>query len=125
MGPEPQLKEYEDFIVKWALERQKVGYPVSKEGVLDSVQKLVTDAKLETKFKNNRPGNKWFTLFLKKHKELSLQEAQNLCTPRAKVTEEDCRQWFSEMETYLKEKNCLIFFKTRLVYSIVMKQLYI
>ena len=48
MGPSPILSDYEPMLVEWVIERKKRGSSVTKNGLLDSVQKIVRNAKLKT-----------------------------------------------------------------------------
>ncbi len=57
MGPEPILKaEYEETLIGWINKMKELGFPIVKDHLLDSVERLVTLNKIETKFKKNRPG---------------------------------------------------------------------
>lgn len=70
-------------------------------------KKYVMDAGRENPFKDNRPGYKWYRLFMKRHPDLSIRSAQNLTSTRASVSETDLRQWFAKLKAYLQEKNLL------------------
>lgn len=118
MGPSPELGEYEEYIVKWALECQRKGSPVSKAGIKDSVQRIVQKSQLKTKFVDGRPGNKWLKLFLKRHPSLSLRTPQKLSKTRARITEEDCRKWFQEAGQYLEQNNLMdVFHDKRRIFN--------
>ncbi|CAG4990979.1 unnamed protein product [Parnassius apollo] len=81
--------------------------PVTKEDLMDSVQRIIIDKKQEIPFKDNRPGKKWYTSFLKRHPTIAERVAQNLCTTRDNVTQEDIEKWFSEAESDLKDRNLI------------------
>lgn len=107
-GPATILSsEEEKLLVQWILDMEKRGFPFTRDMLFDSVQMLVLKTKRENPFKNNRPGRSWFEGFMRRHKELSERTPQNLCDRRSYITEEKLRQWFSEVEAHLKEKNLL------------------
>ncbi|KAI4472143.1 homeobox-like domain superfamily [Holotrichia oblita] len=89
MGPETTLTwDEEKLLVKWLL-------------TIASLEKL----NRANKFKNNRPGNKWYKSFLKRHPELSERVTQNLTKGRSEVTEQKLRGWFDEIQQYFTSKN--------------------
>lgn len=65
---------------------------------MDTVQKIIRDGGFKNKFKDDRPGQKWFAKFLARNNEVSLKNAEKA---RAQVTEEPIRLWFREVEEYL------------------------
>lgn len=98
-------KEEEDRILKWIIERCQKGSPVNKDGLLDSVKKLLDLSGRKTFFKNNRPGRSCFKLFMKRHKDLTIRTAQNLSRTRAFVEKKDVLAWFDKVKDYLISKN--------------------
>lgn len=107
-GPSTVLSEYEEQeIVNWIIYRAERGYPITKTELLDSVQAYIIDLKKENPFKENRPGRHWYDGFKRRHPNISNRTAQHLTLVRASVTEEDLREWFCEIEKYLKSKNLL------------------
>lgn len=64
-------RDTEKTLVKWILDCAKMGFPIDKDGVLTSVQKIVGQLNIKTPFSNDRPGKKWHYAFLKRHRELS------------------------------------------------------
>lgn len=100
--PGPALGvDSEKKVVEWLLNISKCGFPVKKQELLDTVQKIIRDGELENKFKDDRPGQKWFVKFLARNKEVSLKNAEGINKGRAQVTEESIRLWFTELEEYL------------------------
>lgn len=66
MGPTTYLsKDEEDLLEQWVLMMSENPVPITKEELLDSVQKIITDKRQNTPFVDNRPGKKWYQLFLK------------------------------------------------------------
>lgn len=107
-GPPTVLsKKVEDEIVSCIIYRAERGNPITKEELLDSVQQYVKSIKLKTCFTDDRPGRHWMEGFFRRHPHLTIRMAQNLIKARADVTEEDIREWFAEVEAFLKKKNVL------------------
>ncbi|KAI4470841.1 tc5 transposase dna-binding domain [Holotrichia oblita] len=118
MGPETTLTwDEEKLLVKWLLTIASLGFPATKLQLLDSVQLLVEKLNRANKLKNNRPGNKWYKSFLKRHPELSERVTQNLTKGRSEVTEQKLRGWFDEIQQYFTSKNFDVFEDPRRVYN--------
>ncbi|XP_031783002.1 uncharacterized protein LOC116416882 [Nasonia vitripennis] len=104
-GPSTVLTAEEKAeMIKWLIYRAKTSSPALKSELFDCIQKYLQKEQKETSFKNDRPGKKWYDNFRKRHLEISLPVAQNLPLVRAIVTEEDLRQWFGEVRTFLEKK---------------------
>lgn len=107
-GPSPLLGEdVENKIKNWVLNIAKCGFPIHKEDLFDTVEKLAKDLKKKELFNNGRPGQKWYTNFMKRHPEIAVREAEGVTKGRAIVTEEYIRGWFKELDQYLVENNLL------------------
>lgn len=103
-GPEPVLGlTGEQQVVQWIIDIAKCGFPVKKNELLDTVQKIINDLGNPNPFKDNRPGQTWYMNFLKRNPEISLRSAESINKARARVTEESIRLWFRELENFLKE----------------------
>ncbi|KAJ8950062.1 hypothetical protein NQ314_008068 [Rhamnusium bicolor] len=99
MGPETTLTSIEeDLLVKWLLSIADSGFPATRVQLLDSVQIIIQKLDRPNKFKNNRPGKKWFRCFLNRHPQLSERLTQNLTKSRSEVNEEKLRKWFDEIK---------------------------
>ncbi|KAF9802935.1 hypothetical protein SFRURICE_015532 [Spodoptera frugiperda] len=109
LGPATVLShEEENILVRWVCFMAAKHFPVTKEQLLDSVQKIISEKKLDScPFTNNRPGKKWYSLFLKRHPDLSERTAQNLSKAREEVTEDDILRWFDVIKSYLENKGLL------------------
>lgn len=108
MGPSTFLTYDEEKILEhWIIDMNNKHIPVTKEELLDSVQRIITDKGRTTPFTENRPGKKWYSLFLKRHPIIAERTAQNLTTARDNVKEEDINRWFEEVEGYLQEKGLM------------------
>lgn len=108
MGPPTILtSEEEDILVRWLITLSDRHFPIDKEQLLDSVQRIIIKSNRENPFKNNRPGKKWYQSFLKRHQEIAQRTSQNLTISRDNVTEKDIKAWFDEIKKYLEEKNLM------------------
>ncbi|CAG5058953.1 unnamed protein product [Parnassius apollo] len=106
MGPPTILSMNEEAILKeWLFAMAERHCPIGKEQLLDSVQLIIKSANRKNPFTNDRPGRKWFDLFLKRHPEISERVSQNLTTSRESVKEEHIVKWFADVEKYLEENN--------------------
>lgn len=119
MGPETMLTCAEEtLLVKWLLTIADAGFPATRLQLLDSVQILMEKLNRPNKFKNNRPGKKWYQCFMKRHPELTERLTQNLTKSRSEVSEEKLRKWFDEVKQYFESKNLGNVFKDpRRVYN--------
>lgn len=107
-GAPPILtKEEESTLVKWIVCVAKVGFPISRDQLLDSVRTLLLKKKKSNPFKDNRPGRHWYEGFLRRHPEISKRMSQNLINSRAILTEAQIRNWFQEIEQYLQENDLI------------------
>ena len=69
-GPKTVLSEDEENeIEQWIVECAEKGFPVTKGKLLDCVQTHLKGK--ETPFKNNRPGQQWYSAFMRRHPNLS------------------------------------------------------
>ncbi|XP_071642849.1 uncharacterized protein [Temnothorax longispinosus] len=108
MGPKSILTEAEeDRLEKWILGKAQVGFPMHPDEVKDAVQRVIEECPRENPFKNNRPGEKWMDLFLKRHPEIRKKNTEIISKARACVTEEGLRQWFAEARAFLEENDVL------------------
>ncbi|KAF9416586.1 hypothetical protein HW555_006095 [Spodoptera exigua] len=109
LGPATVLShEEENILVRWVCFMAEKHFPVTKEQLLDIVQKIISEKNLDScPFTNNRPGKKWYSLFLKRHPDLSERTAHNLSKAREEVTEDDILRWFDVIKSYLENKGLL------------------
>lgn len=88
-GPEPALRvDGEKKVSEWLLNISKCGFPVKKQELLNTVQKVIQDEGFQNKFKDDRPGQK----LLSRNKEITLKNAEGINKARAQVTEERVNQ---------------------------------
>lgn len=105
-APTVLSNEVEQRIVKCLFELANVGFPITKNQLIDNVASYLGNQHLPNPFKNNRPGRKWFQLFRSRHKSISIRVAENISKTRAALTEKGIRDWFTDVQRYLTEKNC-------------------
>lgn len=89
------------LLAKWLKSCARSGFPINKESLLDYVEKIVRNCKLNTPFINCRPGRKWFDAFMRRHPDLSIKEAEHINKAQALITEEKIRNWFREITDLL------------------------
>ncbi|CAI6353666.1 unnamed protein product [Macrosiphum euphorbiae] len=107
MGPSSFLNvDEENKIKNWILNNATLGFPLRENDVKDSVQKVIKDVPRVTPFKDSRPGDKWMKLFLKRNPEIVKRNTEVISKARAAVTEEKIRDWFTELDLYVKNENC-------------------
>lgn len=107
MGPKPILRyNIEEMLVNWINALADRGFPVTKVDILVSVNQLVKDLNLQDKTKNGQLGEKWFTLFMQIHPDLSERKPEKLSKIRADVLEQNVRELFKEVSTYLESIDC-------------------
>lgn len=107
-GPESILgDETEERLIEWIFYMSEQGFPVTKEQLLNSVQRLMKTMAKNNVFINNRPRKHWFYGFKKRHPEICEKFSENMTYTRAAVTEEKLRQWFEKVKMYLVSKNLL------------------
>ena len=108
MGPDPYLSvEEETLISQWCMDVSQCGFPLKREDLLNTVQKIIIDSKRSTPFKNNRPGKTWLSCFFKRHPELTMREAETITKGRAVITKEFISKWFRDLYQYLESSGYL------------------
>jgi hypothetical protein len=108
MGPATVLtQDKETHPENWLTELAKCGFPQKKKDLFTSVQKIVSAKNKKTPFKQNRPGEKWYRAFIRRHPKLSLREAEGLTKARSIITEESIKKWFRELKQFLEESQVL------------------
>lgn len=107
MGPSTNLTPSEENrLVEWIIKISRAGFPLVKEDILCTVQRIIVNSQRETNFTENKPGKKWFDLFMKRHRQrLSKRTPETLTNIRASVTENQIRTWFNEVENFLRKEN--------------------
>ncbi|KAJ3615977.1 hypothetical protein MTP99_005568 [Tenebrio molitor] len=96
-------KEIENKLVEWIVTNAANGFPVNKDGLMYSVQKIVERSHIQTPFTKNKPGRKWFDSFLRRNPIVRQKHAEYINKARASISEEKIRTWFSEVRILLKD----------------------
>lgn len=105
-GPSSVLSaEEEDQLKKWIFSMSDARFPVTPAQLIDSVQRLVVELKRKTPFTDGRPGRKWYKSFMQRHSDIKLKLSRNLSYARARVSEENIRAWFKDVQSYLEREN--------------------
>ena len=87
MGPATILtNEEESNVEKWIIDKAKLGFPMHANDVKDSIQKVLIECPRENPFTDNRPGNKWLSLFLRRHPEIVKRNTEAISKTRTSVT---------------------------------------
>ncbi|XP_063985944.1 uncharacterized protein LOC135167031 isoform X2 [Diachasmimorpha longicaudata] len=83
------------------------GCPVTKDQLLNSVQKLVESLGKADVFTDGRPGRHWYCAFQKRHPQVEDRIAESTTFSQARVTEDKVRHWFDQVKNHLANKNLL------------------
>lgn len=103
-GPSTVLSNAEENeLVEWITYCCKQGFPVTKNKLVENVKILCDHDNRETPFLNNKPGRSWLEGFLRRHANLSERISKNLSITRAKVTEDQIRKWFININSHFSE----------------------
>lgn len=95
-------REIEEHLVKWISDAANRGFPVTKEGLLMSVQALNKDHSVTNNFKIRiKPSKAWYYAFLRRHPEIRRKQAEYVNKARGSVTEEKIRKWFRDVAQQL------------------------
>lgn len=76
--------ETEQKLVIYLKACANAGSGLTKVDLLDLVHEYCEKESIETRWNNNRPGNDWFALFLKRHSDLSVRKGEALSLKRLK-----------------------------------------
>ncbi|XP_063931160.1 uncharacterized protein LOC135143212 [Zophobas morio] len=89
MGPPTMLTKEEESLLKSSIiAMAKKGFPVNKEMVVDTVKKIITEENRPSPFKQNTPGRKWFSGFLKRHPDIAARHAESINISRTDILED-------------------------------------
>ncbi|KAJ0169285.1 hypothetical protein K1T71_015169 [Dendrolimus kikuchii] len=105
-GPTTILTEDEEkTLVEWIITCSRKGFPRRKEDILLSVEQFLTKTPRPNCFINNKPGEGWYRLFLKRYPDITTRTAEAVTAASANISESNIRQWFRQIEQYLKDSN--------------------
>ena len=103
-GPATYLTtDEENVIVDWINESYKKGFP----NILLSVKMFLDSStdKRYTPFTDNMPGRGWYQMFLARHPNISIRKPEAVTAASGNVSETNIKNWFNDIEKYLKEEN--------------------
>ena len=105
-GPEPFLgNDLEDRIAAWIITMARIGYGQTKEQIKDKVQELVKSLHIETPWPDDRPLEKWYKLFMKRHPVLRYKMSQALVREHCGISYTDLAQWFNKLRDFILDEN--------------------
>lgn len=108
MGPSTVLTfQEEERIEKWIINKAKIGYPMHSSVIKNSIKRVLHQAPRQNSFVDNYPGKKWFKLFLQRHPVVKERNTEVISKTRASVTEKQLRQWYFELEDFLKKEDAI------------------
>lgn len=108
MGPSSVLnQEKEKLLVDWIVASAKIGFPLKRKTLFESVQKIIDLDKRPNPFTNGTPGEKWFKGFLRRNPSIAERRADPIKKARATVTEPAIRKWFDELYEYFQDEDSL------------------
>lgn len=84
MGPATELtKTEEEELEEWLLNKAELGLPMHPDEVFDTVENYSNSINRKSQFKDNRPGERWLKLFLKRHPTITKRNAEMISKARA------------------------------------------
>lgn len=104
-GPRPILTDVEEKNIEtWILSCHKKGFPLREYDVRISVKHFLDENPRANSFPENFPQDGWMKAFLKRHPKITFRTPEGITSASSTVSETNIRKWFTEIETYLKEK---------------------
>jgi DDE superfamily endonuclease len=104
-GPATILSATEEQLLEeWIIEMSRRGLPLSRNNVMDSIQRIINDDGRSTPFKDGRPGSTWYKLFLQRHPCVTERYAESISRSRGALTEGCIRGWFDDAKKFFGDK---------------------
>jgi len=91
--------------VQWILRMCSRECPITKEHLINSIAIILKKSKKLHPFTDKRPGRHWYEGFLRRHPQLKTRMSESITFLRALVSEQNIRQWFKDIASFLKEKS--------------------
>ncbi|KAI4457966.1 helix-turn-helix psq domain [Holotrichia oblita] len=105
-GPSTYLTRHEEAVLEeWIIDSYRKGFPRRRDDIQSSVKTFLDANPRKTLFKENQPGRHWYEAFFKRHPNLTLRTPEAVTKASSCVSERDIKNWFSNIENYLKEKH--------------------
>lgn len=100
--------DVETKIERWLLDNYKRGFPLSKNGLMYSVKKIIETypehVRHKLPFKNNMPGRKWFASFKCRHPKIVEKLGEHKYLAKMTITDAKVRAWFSKAKALIEEE---------------------
>lgn len=108
-GPSPVFNVNEEkAMAVWLKEMAERGMGLKPSEFITLVQSIIKKDNRANKFKDGRPGYKWYTLFMKRNSHIvKITPESTLELSRAKVTREVIDKWYSNFRDFLVSKKLL------------------
>ena len=102
-GPDTILTAAEEqMLVNYVIHMAEIGYGRTREHLCNTVKEILEKDGRPNPFKNNRPGRKWWSLFMKRHPiALHSPEHLQLCRVRC-CTPEALDEWYTGFDQFLQ-----------------------
>ena len=102
-GPDSILTAAEKLLVDYMIHMAEIGYGCTREQICITCSEKYPRQRWPTKpFKNDKPGRKWWSLFMKRHPSITLRSPEHLqlsqvrcCTPEA------LDEWYAGFNQFL------------------------
>ncbi|KAI4455576.1 helix-turn-helix psq domain [Holotrichia oblita] len=105
-GPSTYLTRHEEAVLEeWIIYSYRKGFPRRRDDIQSSLKTFLDANPRKTPFKENQPGRHWYEAFFKRHPNLTLRTPEAVTKASSCVSERDIKNWFSNIENYLKEKH--------------------
>ena len=110
-GPKTLLTDAEEqVLVNYIVTAAKRAHPVTKRNVIGAVKAILEDEiesgyerEIPPSFSGNEPKQKWWTLFLKRHPNVTFRTPESLTTARKNISVAIIKQWFHSTSDYFHE----------------------
>ena len=83
----------------------RIGYGQMKEQIKDKVQELVKSLHIKTPWPDDRPSEKWYKVFMKRHPVFRYKMSQALAREHCGISYTDLAQWFDELRDFILNEN--------------------
>lgn len=116
--PQTYLTTQEETeIVTYLHEMARRGFGRTKEELFVTVKNMLDYRKRVTKWPENKPSEKWFRLFKKRHSEIVFRKPQKLGMQRSIITSREIKKWFSDYTELVKQNDPTILLEPDRIYN--------
>ena len=104
--------DLEKELCEWILHCAKIGFPRTKDELLNAAAELALLSPNENNnFKNVLPTSSWVKAFMQRHPQLSFRTPSTVTKAAANVTSSDILNFFNTIVSWLKDENLLEVFQ--------------